>query len=151
MTAVLLHILPQAAPLAFALSPAPNATYSLSTATTIVVMVLGATIGETLIAAAMLRVGDLDTIRTSTGLPGAIRAVLTEPRLLAGIACMAVSFFALLFALSGADLSLVAPATNALTFVTTALAAKVFLKENVDRRRWLAALFVSAGVALLAR
>ncbi len=126
-------------------------TAQLHTGTTIIVMVLGATIGETLIAAAMTRVGDLDAIRAHSGLPGAIRAVVTEPRLAAGIACMATSFFALLFALSGADLSLVAPATNSLTFVTTAVAAKFFLKENVDRRRWLAALFVCAGVALLAR
>ncbi len=123
----------------------------LHTGTTIVVMVLGATIGETLIAAAMTRVGDLDAIRAQSGLPGAIRAVISEPRLIAGIGCMAISFFALLFALSGADLSLVAPATNSLTFVTTAVAAKFFLKENVDRRRWFAALFVCAGVALLAR
>ncbi len=126
-------------------------TAQLHTGTTIVVMVLGATVGETLIAAAMLRVGDLDEIRARSGLPGAIRAVLSEPRLLGGIACMAISFFALLFALSGADLSLVAPATNSLTFVTTAVAAKFFLHENVDRRRWLAALCVCAGVALLAR
>ena len=126
-------------------------TAQLHTGTTIILMVLGATVGETLIAAAMTRVGDLDAIRAQTGLPGAIRAVVTEPRLAAGIACMAISFFALLFALSGADLSLVAPATNSLTFVTTAIAAKFFLKENVDRRRWLAALFVCAGVALLAR
>ena len=123
----------------------------LHTAATITVMVLGATIGETFIAAAMTRVGDLDIIRARSGLLGAIRAVLTEPRLFVGVLCMAISFFALLFALSGADLSLVAPATNSLTFGTTALAAKFFLKENVDRRRWLAALFVCIGVALVAR
>lgn len=120
------------------------------TAITIVVMVLGATVGEVLIAAAMLRVGDLDEIRARAGLPGAIRAVISEPRLFGGVACMAISFFALLFALSGANLSLVAPATNALTFVTTAIAAKFFLHENVDRRRWLAALCICAGVLLLA-
>jgi drug/metabolite transporter (DMT)-like permease len=34
--------------------------------------------------------------------------------------------------------------------VTNALAAKFFLHENVDRRRWTAALFVCVGVALLA-
>ncbi len=123
----------------------------LSTAGTIVVMVLGATLGETLISAAMTRVGDLDEIRARRGLLGAVRAVVSSPWLIGGIACMAISFFALLFALSGADLSLVAPATNSLTFVTTAVAAKFFLRENVDRRRWLAALFVCAGVALLAR
>lgn len=121
-----------------------------TTVLTIVVMVLGATVGETLISAAMTRVGDLDEIRAQSGLPGAIKAVLSSPLLLAGFFCMAVSFFSLLFALSGADLSLVAPATNSLTFIATAIAAKFFLKENVDGRRWLAALFVAIGVALLA-
>lgn len=122
-----------------------------ATAITVVVMVLGATAGETLISAAMTRVGDLDAIRSKSGLPGAIRAVVSSPLLIAGIACMAISFFSLLFALSGADLSLVAPATNSLTFIATAFAAKFFLKENVDRRRWLAALFVAVGVVLIAR
>lgn len=122
-----------------------------STVITIVVMVLGATVGETLISAAMTRVGDLDVIRAKSGLPGAIKAVVSSPLLIGGIACMAISFFSLLFALSGADLSLVAPATNSLTFIATAFAAKFFLKENVDRRRWLAALFVAVGVALIAR
>ncbi len=125
--------------------------FSPTTIATIVVMVLGATAGETLISAAMTRVGDLDVIRTQRGLLGAIFAVVTSPLLLGGIFCMAASFFALLFALSGADLSLVAPATNSLTFVATAVAAKFFLRETVDRRRWLAALFVAAGVALIAR
>ncbi len=124
---------------------------SSSTIITIVVMVLGATIGETLISAAMTRVGDLDAIRAKSGLFGAIKAVITSPFLIGGIFCMAISFFSLLFALSGADLSLVAPATNSLTFIATAVAAKFFLKENVDRRRWLAAFFVAAGVALLTR
>ncbi len=122
-----------------------------STIITIVVMVLGATAGETLISAAMTRVGDLDTIRAKSGLRGAIAAVVRSPLLIGGILCMAISFFSLLFALSGADLSLVAPATNSLTFIATAVAAKFFLKENVDRRRWLAALFVAVGVALIAR
>lgn len=122
-----------------------------TTVGTIVVMVLGATVGETLISAAMTRVGDLDAIRAKSGLPGAVKTVVKSPFLIAGIVCMAVSFFSLLFALSGANLSLVVPATNSLTFIATAVAAKFYLKENVDRRRWLAALFVAAGVALLTR
>ena len=124
---------------------------SASTVITILLMVLGATVGETLISAAMTRVGDLDEIRANSGLIGAIKAVVTSPFLIGGIFCMAISFFSLLFALSGADLSLVAPATNSLTFIATAVAAKFFLKENVDRRRWLAAFFVAAGMALLTR
>ncbi len=128
-----------------------HASRSSSTVITIVIMVLGATVGETLISAAMNRVGDLDEIRAKSGLIGAIKAVVTSPWLIGGIACMAISFFSLLFALSGADLSLVAPATNSLTFIATAVAAKFFLRENVDKRRWLAAIFVAAGVALLTR
>ena len=64
---------------------------------------------------------------------------------------MALNFFALLFTLSVVDLSLAAPATASLTYIGNAAAAKVFLKENVDRRRWLAVLFVAIGVVLLAK
>jgi drug/metabolite transporter (DMT)-like permease len=47
--------------------------------------------------------------------------------------------------------SVVGPASASLTFIANAFAAGLFLKERVDHRRWLAALFVAAGVALLAR
>jgi len=110
--------------------------------------------GEVLIAAAMRKLGDLDLLRTRSGLGGyigPIRAVLTSPLFLAGAFCMALNFFALLFTLSVVDLSLAAPATASLTYVGNAAAAKVFLRENVDRRRWLAVLFVCIGVVLLAK
>jgi multidrug transporter EmrE-like cation transporter len=110
--------------------------------------------GECLIAAAMRSLGDLDHLRTGPGLRGylgPIRAVLSSPIFLAGALCMALNFFALLFTLSIVDLSLAAPATASLTYIGNAAAAKVFLKENVDRRRWLAVLFVAIGVVLLAR
>jgi len=44
----------------------------------------------------------------------------------------------------------VAPAAASLTFIANAVAAKVFLHERADRRRWIAASLVAAGVALLA-
>jgi drug/metabolite transporter (DMT)-like permease len=68
-----------------------------------------------------------------------------------GLSAMTCSFFALLYALSRAEVSLIGPASASLTFVTNAVAAKFFLKENVDRRRWMAAVFVCLGVALLTR
>jgi drug/metabolite transporter (DMT)-like permease len=107
--------------------------------------------GEVLIAAAMRQIGDLDLIRARAGLSGTIRAVVTNPTFIIGGLCMALNFFAMLFALSIADLSLAAPAIAALTYIGNAVAAKFFLKENVDRRRWLAAAFVAAGVFLLSR
>jgi drug/metabolite transporter (DMT)-like permease len=63
---------------------------------------------------------------------------------------MAVAFFSLLFALSWGDVSLVGPAAASLTYIGNAVAAKIFLHEWVDRRRWIAATLVAAGVALLA-
>jgi len=110
-----------------------------------------AVLGEVLIAAAMRQLGDLDRIREKTGLPGAIRAVLSSPMFLAGALCMALNFFGMLYALSIVDLSLAAPAIASLTYVGNAIAAKLFLHENVDRRRWLAVLFVCVGVVLISR
>lgn len=116
----------------------------------IAAIVVFATIGDVMIAAAMRGIGDLDDIKATRGLSGAIIAVLGSGHFVSGVFFMALSFFALLFALSHADLSLVAPASASLTFVTNAVAAKIFLKENVDRRRWIAAVFVCAGVILMA-
>jgi drug/metabolite transporter (DMT)-like permease len=108
-----------------------------------------AIVGEVLIAAAMRRLGDLDHIRERSGLPGAIRAVLSSPLFLSGALCMALNFFAMLYTLSIVDLSLAAPASASLTYIGNAVAAKLFLHENVDRRRWLAVLFVCVGVVLI--
>jgi drug/metabolite transporter (DMT)-like permease len=110
-----------------------------------------AVLGEVLIAAAMRHLGDLDRIREKSGLPGAIRAVLSSPLFLVGALCMALNFFGMLYALSIVDLSLAAPAIASLTYIGNAIAAKLFLHENVDRRRWLAVLFVCVGVVLISR
>ncbi|MGC1784035.1 MAG: hypothetical protein WA708_16050 [Acidobacteriaceae bacterium] len=114
-------------------------------------IVLLATAGDVLIAGAMRQIGDFDEIRRRAGMRGAVLSVLCNVRIVSGVACMAFSFFALLFALSWAEVSLVAPASAALTFVTNAFAAKWILKENVDHRRWFAAVCVCAGVFFLAR
>lgn len=114
-------------------------------------IVMLATTGDVLIASAMRQVGDFDVIRERAGMRGAITAVLSNARFAAGVVSMSLSFFSLLFALSWAEVSLVAPASAALTFVTNAIAAKWVLKENVDRRRWMAAACVCAGVFFLAR
>jgi drug/metabolite transporter (DMT)-like permease len=113
-------------------------------------IVLSSTAGEVLTAAAMKSVGDLDEIRARSGLKGAIHAVLTSPLFFAGVGFLALSFFSLLFALNHLNLSLVAPASASLTLVTNAVAGKFLLKENVDRRRWTAAVLVCIGVYLLA-
>lgn len=115
----------------------------------IAVVVLASTAGDVLLSRAMKRIGDLGELRRRQGLAHVLGRVLFNTTFLLGVACMAVAFFSLLVALSWADVSLVAPASASLTFVTSAIAAKFFLHENVDRRRWAAALLVCVGVALL--
>ena len=115
------------------------------------VIVMLATAGDVLLAGAIREIGDFDVIRVHSGLKGAILAVLRNARFFGGVLCMALSFFSLLFALSWADVSLVAPASAALTFVTNAFAAKWILKENVNGRRWIAAVCVCMGVFFLSR
>jgi multidrug transporter EmrE-like cation transporter len=107
--------------------------------------------GDILTAGAMRRIGDLDLIREKSGLSGAIKAVVSSPMFLLGVCSMAVSFFSLLFTLSVVDVSLAAPASAAITYIGNAFAAKFFLHENVDKRRWISAAFVTGGVILLAK
>ncbi len=116
----------------------------------IVLLVLESTTGDILISRAMKQIGDLHALRRRSGLGHIVGRVLGNGTLLLGITFMALAFFTLLLALSWADVSLVGPASASLTFVTNALAARIFLKERVDHRRWAAAVFVAAGVALLA-
>jgi drug/metabolite transporter (DMT)-like permease len=122
----------------------------LKAAAMLAVVVLTSSAGEVLTAAAMKSIGDLDEIRARSGMKGAIRAVVFCPLFLIGVFFMAVAFFSLLFALNRLSLSLAGPAAASMTLVTSTVAGKFFLKENVDRRRWLAAVLVCIGVYLLA-
>ncbi|HTK94005.1 MAG TPA: EamA family transporter [Terriglobales bacterium] len=114
------------------------------------VIVLASTAGDVLTAKAMKQVGDLGELWDQQGFLACVKRVTTNKWFVSGVSAMAVAFFSLLFALSWADVSLVAPAAASLSFVTNAIAAKLFLHEAVDARRWAAALCVCCGVALLA-
>jgi drug/metabolite transporter (DMT)-like permease len=123
---------------------------SLYTWGAILVIVFASVVGDVLIARAMKQVGDVHDLWERTGLGTVVTRVLGNGYFVLGVAAMAVAFFSLLFALSWGDVSLVAPAAASLTFIGNAFAAKIFLHEKVDRRRWFAAILVAAGVALLA-
>ncbi|MFZ0321056.1 MAG: EamA family transporter [Candidatus Sulfotelmatobacter sp.] len=116
----------------------------------ILVIVLASVVGDVLLARAMKQVGDVGELRRRVGVFAVIGRTLGNSSFLLGVTAMAVAFFSLLFALSWGDVSLVAPAAASLTFIGNAVAAKIFLHERVDRRRWIAAGLVAAGVALLA-
>jgi len=116
----------------------------------ILVVVFFSVVGDIVIARAMKQVGDVHELWRDSGLWTVIARTLSNPNFFFGVTAMAMAFFSLLFALSWGDVSLVAPAAASLTFIGNAFAARIFLHEKVDRRRWLAASLVAAGVALLA-
>jgi len=116
----------------------------------ILIVVFFSVVGDILIARAMKQVGDVHALWERSGLWMVVGRVLSNPNFFLGLTAMAVGFFSLLFALSWGDVSLVAPAAASLTFIGNAFAAKIFLHEKVDRRRWIAAALVAGGVALLA-
>jgi drug/metabolite transporter (DMT)-like permease len=116
----------------------------------ILAVVLASSSGDVLLSHAMKQVGDVGELWRRTNLLHVAGRILKNPWFLLGIACMTVAFYSLMFALSWADVSLVGPAAAALTFVANAVAAKIFLHEKVDTRRWAAALLVAGGVVLLA-
>jgi drug/metabolite transporter (DMT)-like permease len=117
----------------------------------IAAIVISATAGDVLQSYAMKQIGDLGLIRQSRGLGEVIRRVVTNRRFMLGMLFMTLGFFSLVVTLSWNDVSLVGPASASLTFIANAIAARIFLKERVDHRRWMAAAFVASGVAILAR
>jgi len=116
----------------------------------ILAMALASIIGDVLLSRAMRQVGDVNDLWRRSGTWAVLRQTLGNPTFSAGVLAMALSFFSLLFSLSWGDVSLVGPAAASLTFIGNAFAAKIFLHEKVDHRRWMAAVLVAAGVALLA-
>lgn len=116
----------------------------------IFVVVFFSVVGDVIMARAMKQVGDVHELWRKSGLFTVVGRILSNPNFFFGVSAMAIAFFSLLFALSWGDVSLVAPAAASLTFIGNAIAAKIFLHEKVDRRRWIAALLVAGGVALLA-
>jgi drug/metabolite transporter (DMT)-like permease len=122
----------------------------LYTWTGVLLVTLTSVVGDILLSRAMKQVGDVHHLWRRVGVWTIIGRVLTNPNFLVGLTAMALAFFSLLFTLSWGDVSLVSPAASSLTFMGTTFAAKMFLHEKVDRRRWIAAVLVAAGVALLA-
>jgi uncharacterized membrane protein len=113
----------------------------------IAAIVLASTTGDILLSLAMKQVGDVGTLWRRSGVWTVLGRVLRNPNFLLGVLAMTTAFYSLLFGLSW---GLIAPASASLTFVTNAVAARIFLHERVDHRRWLAAALVAGGVLLLA-
>lgn len=110
-------------------------------------LVLTSAAGEILITHGMKRTGEIHDFRPRAFLAALWRAA-RGGWVPAGVVALAISFFALMAALSAADASFVIPATAA-TYVLNTLGAGLFLKERVNATRWAGAVLVAAGVALV--
>jgi drug/metabolite transporter (DMT)-like permease len=113
----------------------------------VAIIVLATTGTEVLRAVGMKRHGEIHDFR-----PGALGKVLrTIARcqyIIGSVLCSIVAFFTFLKLLSIADLSFAVPAT-ASSFVLETVLAKYALKESIGKERWVGALLVACGVALL--
>lgn len=79
---------------------------------------------------------------------GLLRRVLGSPAIAGGVALYAVEFGCWLFVLSRLDLSLAFPIAT-LSYVGVVLASRLFLREAVSPRRWIATLLIAAGAACI--
>ena len=79
---------------------------------------------------------------------GLLRRVLGSPAIAGGVALYGVEFGCWLFVLSRLDLSLAFPIAT-LSYVGVVLASRLFLREAVSPRRWIATLLIAAGAACI--
>lgn len=117
----------------------------------LVVFIVLSSIGDVMMSKAMTLIGDMGQLRRQIGLAGVVGRILSSGWFWLAISSMAGSFFTLLIALNRADLSFVAPASSSFSFILNTLAAKFYLREAVDKRRWTAAGLVCVGVFLLTK
>ena len=112
----------------------------------LLIMVAG-TGGELCVARTMQAVGPATDLRPA-GLIRLILRALQNGWMWLGFLLMAVGFFSLLEMLSLENVSFVVPVT-ALSYGFGALGGKVFLREQVTRKRWAGVLLVCLGVGLV--
>jgi drug/metabolite transporter (DMT)-like permease len=110
-------------------------------------IVLCGTGGELCVSRAMKSVGEARGFHPAELLRVAARAI-SEPWMWAGVAMMALAFFALLGALSVYSVSFVVPVT-ALDYVAAALGSVFFLHERVSPQRWAGLVVIIIGVSLV--
>jgi hypothetical protein len=110
------------------------------------IVILAGTSGELLTAHAVKRAGAKSV--DGCGIGARLRLAFRPRAMWAGLALQAIAFFTFLVLLSWADISFVVPAT-ALNYVVGAAGSALFLREQLDRRRWVGVLLVCLGVAVM--
>jgi drug/metabolite transporter (DMT)-like permease len=110
-------------------------------------IVVAGTAGELSVSRAMKSVGEVHDFRPRS----ILRFVLQSFRLRwmwVGIALMTLAFFSLLAILSFRQVSFVVP-ISALSYVAGAFGAQLFLRERINRNRWIGIAIVCLGVTIV--
>ena len=109
-------------------------------------LIVFSSLGEILSARGMKQIGEV-SFRPRL-LLNTIPRLFTNGNLIAGVACLAFSFFSFLSLLSYADLSFVVPLT-AMGYITNTIGAKFLLHEKISKARWWGTVLVTFGVAII--
>jgi drug/metabolite transporter (DMT)-like permease len=104
-------------------------------------------VGVVFLSKGLKEIGEVSRISVPE-VTGLIGRGVRNPSLLLGILFEAIFFAALLYLLSQRDVSLVWPLTS-LGFVITAIAARVFLNEEVSGVRWAGVILIVLGAGLV--
>ena len=110
-------------------------------------VVVGGTSGELCVSHAMKSLGVLADFRAGSLLRFFVRATRVLS-MWCGIGLMTVAFFSLLAMLAIQDVTFVVPVT-ALSYLTGAIGATVFLRERISQERWLGLALVCLGVTVV--
>jgi len=97
----------------------------------------------------MKQIGDINDY-SPTALTDVFLKTFTNSTIWLGIFSLLVFFVSYLLALSWADFSFVQPA-SAIGYAVVAVLGYLMLGEIVSPRRWIAVVFICAGVALVGR
>lgn len=104
-------------------------------------------VGVVFLSKGLKEIGEVSRIDTS-GIASLIGRGVRNPNILLGVLFEAIFFGALLYLLSQRDVSLIWPLTS-LGFVITAIAARLFLHEQVSWVRWAGVLLIVIGAGLV--
>jgi drug/metabolite transporter (DMT)-like permease len=111
------------------------------------VLVVSGTSGELCITHAMKSLGEMHDFRPVALLQFIWRAVRVGWVWL-GVSLMAIAFFSLLAMLSFENVSFVVPVT-AISYAAGAVGATIFLRERINRQRWIGVAIVCVGVTIV--
>jgi drug/metabolite transporter (DMT)-like permease len=110
-------------------------------------IIVAGTGGELCVSRAMKSIGEVKNFHPRA-IAGVVLHALRVGWMWLGVSLMALAFFSLLGALSFLNVSFVVPVT-ALSYVTGACGAMLFLGERVSPRRWVGVCLVAVGVTLV--